>query len=50
LLNIPHETEQLARLLAMKSGRTPEEVVREAVEHRALSLGVAPVARPGPSI
>lgn len=40
MLNIPEETERLARLVAVKSGTTPEEVVREAVEHRARTLGV----------
>jgi antitoxin VapB len=41
MLIIPRETEELARLLAVRSGTTPEEVVREAVEQRALSFGLA---------
>jgi antitoxin VapB len=40
MLNIPQETERLARLVALKSGQAPEDVVREAVEQRARTLGL----------
>jgi antitoxin VapB len=46
MIAIPLETEQLARLLALKSGRTPEEVVKEAIEVRAREAGV-PLAEHG---
>jgi antitoxin VapB len=42
MLNIPPETEQLARLVAVKSGQTPEDVVRDAVAQQAQSFGVLP--------
>ena len=45
MLNLPAETEQLARLVAIKSGKTPEEVIREAVEHSADAIGIG---RPSP--
>jgi antitoxin VapB len=41
MIAMPLETEQLARLLAIKSGRTPEEVVKEAIEAKAREAGVA---------
>jgi antitoxin VapB len=40
MLNLPAETEQLARLVAMKSGKTPEAVVHDAVETQARTLGL----------
>ncbi len=40
MLNLPQETEQLARLVAVKNGTTPEEVVRDAVERQARTLGI----------
>jgi len=39
-LHIPTEVEQLARLVAIKTGKTPEAIVREAVEARAVEAGV----------
>lgn len=42
MLNIPPETEQLARLVALKSGQTPEDVVRDAVAQQAQSVGLFP--------
>jgi len=42
MLNIPRETEQLARLVALKSGKAPEEVVRQAVENHAAARGLLP--------
>jgi antitoxin VapB len=35
------ETEQLARLVGARTGKTPDEVVREAVEAQARLAGVA---------
>jgi antitoxin VapB len=46
MIAMPLETEQLARLLAIKSGRTPEEVVKEAIEAKAREAGV-PLAEHG---
>ena len=40
MLNLPAETEQLARLVAVKCGKTPEAVVCDAVETEARSLGL----------
>ena len=40
MLNLPAETERLARLVAVKSGKTPEAVVREGLETQAKTLGV----------
>lgn len=42
MLTIPPETEQLARLVAVKSGQTPEDVVRDAVARQAQNVGVFP--------
>jgi antitoxin VapB len=41
MLAVPPETEELARRVAEQSGRTPEEVLRKAVETEALLAGVA---------
>jgi antitoxin VapB len=46
MIAMPPETEQLARLLALKSGRTPEEVVKEAIEAKAREAGVRPPGQP----
>ncbi len=40
MLAIPHETETLARLVARKTGKTPEDIVRDAVEASARAVGV----------
>ena len=39
-LHIPTEVEQLARLVAIKTGKTPDDIVKEAIEARALAAGV----------
>lgn len=39
-LQIPLETEQLARLVASKTGKTPEDVLKEAIEARAEATGI----------
>lgn len=39
-LQIPNDVEQLARLVAIKTGKTPDAVVKEAIEARAEALGV----------
>jgi predicted DNA-binding protein len=41
MLNLTATTEKLARLVAAKTGKTPETVVREAVEDRAHTEGVS---------
>jgi antitoxin VapB len=35
------ETERLARLVAVHSGKTPEDVLKEAVENQARIAGIA---------
>jgi antitoxin VapB len=40
MLNLPAETERLARLVAVKSGKTPEAIVHDAVETAARTLGL----------
>lgn len=40
-LHIPTDVEQLARLVATKTGKTPDDIIKEAVEARALAAGVA---------
>ena len=44
-LHIPIEVEQLARLVAIKTGKTPDDIVKEAIEARALASGVAVAPR-----
>ena len=44
MLNLPRETEQLARLVALKSGKAPEDVVRQAIEDHAAAQGFCPGA------
>ncbi len=46
-LHIPNEVEELARLVAIKTGKTLDAVVKEAVEARAKALGVT-IARRRP--
>ena len=41
-MTIPTEIEQLARLVAVKTGKTPDDILKEAVEARARAAGVAP--------
>ena len=45
MLDLAEETEKLAQLIARKVGKTPEDVVREAVEVSARAAGVAPARR-----
>jgi antitoxin VapB len=42
MISLAPETEQLARLVAARSGTTPERVLKEAVEARAREMGVMP--------
>jgi hypothetical protein len=44
-LQIPSEVEQLAHLVAIKTGKTADVVVKEAIEAQALAAGVI-LARP----
>lgn len=39
-LHIPSEVEQLAQLVAIKTGKTADVVVKEAIEAQALAAGV----------
>jgi antitoxin VapB len=40
MIMLPPETEQLVRLVAQRSGKSPEQVVRQAVEAEARLAGV----------
>ena len=40
-MTIPTEVEQLARLVAVKTGKTLDDILKEAVEARAHAAGVA---------
>jgi antitoxin VapB len=42
MITVPPETERLARLGATRSGTTPEQVLKEAVEAHAREAGVVP--------
>ena len=44
-LHIPLEVEQLARLVAIKTGKSLDDIVKEAIEARALASGVAVAPR-----
>jgi antitoxin VapB len=41
MIMLAPETERLARLVAVHSGKTPEDVLKEAVENQARIAGVA---------
>ena len=41
-MTITAEIEQLARLVAIKTGKTPDDILKEAVEARARAAGIAP--------
>lgn len=43
-MHLPSEVEQLARLVAIKTGKSPEAVLKEAVEDRARAAGVSAAA------
>ena len=47
-LQIPLEVEQLARLVAIKTGKTPGDILKEAVEARAEAAGIAARPRSSP--
>ena len=44
-MTIPMEVERLARLFAVKTGKTPDDILKEAVEARARAAGVAPPSK-----
>jgi antitoxin VapB len=41
-MTVPTEVEQLARLVAVKTGKTPDDILKEALEARARTAGIAP--------
>ena len=49
MISLTPEIEQLARLVAARSGTTPERVLTEAVEARAREMGVMPTGNHRPS-
>lgn len=40
MLQLTHDTEQLARKIAARVGRRPDDIIRAALEHEAQALGV----------
>ena len=40
MLQLTHDTEQLARKIAARVGRSPDDIIRAALEREAQSLGV----------
>lgn len=44
-MTISTEVEQLARLVAVKTGKTPDDILKEAVEARARAAGIAPAPK-----
>jgi antitoxin VapB len=40
MITLPAEIERLARLVAVHSGKTPEDVLKEAVENQARLVGI----------
>ncbi len=47
-LQIPAEAERLVRLVATKTGKTPDAVLTEAIEARAEAAGIQPKRRRTP--
>jgi antitoxin VapB len=41
MITLPAETERLVRLMAAHRGKTPEEVIKEAVETQARLVGIS---------
>lgn len=41
MIALNRDTEELARRLAVHSGKRPDEIIREALEDRARSAGIA---------
>lgn len=48
-ISLPPETEELARLVGARSGKTPEDVLREGVEIEARLAGVTIPERTQPA-
>jgi antitoxin VapB len=48
MITLPPETEELARLVATRSGKTLEDVLKEGVEMEARIAGVAIAERSAP--
>jgi len=46
MLQLPQDTERLARLVAARSGRSAEDVIRAALEREARAQGVYDDRRP----
>lgn len=40
-IELPSEVEQLARLVAVKTGQSPDAIIREAIADRARAAGIA---------
>ena len=52
MITLSDEIERLARLVAVHSGKTPEDVLKEAVENQARIAGIAiaETVKPGETI
>ncbi len=46
MLHLTHDTEQLARRLAARVGRKPEDLIRAALEREATALGASDEPQP----
>jgi antitoxin VapB len=46
MLELAEDTAKLAELVAEKTGKSPDQVVREAVEASARAVGVVPASAP----
>jgi antitoxin VapB len=47
-MQLTDELEELTRLVAMRTGKTPDAVLKEALEARARAAGVDPPGAPRP--
>ena len=48
MITLPAEVERLTRLVAVQSGKTPEDVLKEAVENQARLVGISMSEAPKP--
>lgn len=46
MIALHHDTERLAKLLAERAGKTPDAIIRQALEERARESGLAVTAEP----
>jgi hypothetical protein len=46
MLALPQQLKQITRLLALKSGKSPEDILKEAIEASARAAGMATACEP----